>query len=119
MSNRERHPFRTDNSAEKLRWAEVPPQPVFEKSVINPANSYVRCYLLGECSVAVTREYGEWHMSIAHPGRYPTWDEVAQARYRAIPKGVWMALMLPPPEEYVNIHPNCFQLIQVPDRSHQ
>jgi hypothetical protein len=113
MSNKLRHPFRTDNAASGLPWKELPTTAEMERSMINAANSYLRRYMLGECSVIVTKEFGEWHLSIAHPSRYPTWDEVAQARYRATPKDVWMALMLPPPEHYVNIHERCFQLVQV------
>jgi len=63
--------------------------------------------------VIVTREFGNWHLSIAHPLRYPTWDEIAEARYRILPDGVTMALLLPPRAEYVNVNPNCFQLFQV------
>lgn len=109
------HPFRTNNAAAELRWSEHPSMPALERSLVNPANSYLRVYRLGECAVVVTREYGEWHVSISHPKRYPTWDEVAQARYRAIPKHIWMAMMLPPPEHYVDLNPNCPHLVQVPE----
>lgn len=51
-----------------------------------------------------------WHMSISHSERYPTWDEVSEARYRFVPDEVTMVMHLPPRGEYVNIHPNCFQL---------
>jgi hypothetical protein len=104
------HPFRTNLASSKLRWRELPPRA--DEPLINAANSYVRQYTLGECTVLVTRESGRWHLSIAHRLRYPTWDEVAEARYRAIPDDVWMALHLPPRGEYVDLHPNCFQLIQ-------
>jgi hypothetical protein len=69
-----------------------------------------KAYLLGECSVLISREHGEWHLSIAHPTRYPTWDEIAQARYRLLPPEIWVALYLPPADQYVNFHRNCFQL---------
>ena len=39
---------------------------------------------------------------------------IAEARYRTIPNDVWMALPLPPKEHYINLNPNCFQLMQVP-----
>jgi hypothetical protein len=57
-----------------------------------------------------------WHLSIAHPDRYPTWDEIADARYGLIPDDVTMAMLLPPRGEYVNEHPHCFHLWQVEDR---
>lgn len=57
-----------------------------------------------------------WHMSIAHIDRYPTWDEIADARYRLCPEEITMAMLLPPPGEYVNEHPHCFHLWQVDDK---
>lgn len=57
-----------------------------------------------------------WHLSIAHPDRYPSWDEIADARYELVPDDVTMALLLPPPGEYVNEHPHCFHLWQIDDR---
>lgn len=57
-----------------------------------------------------------FHLSIAHPDRYPTWDEVADARYELIPDDVTMAMLLPPSGEYVNAHEHCFHLWQIDDR---
>lgn len=57
-----------------------------------------------------------WHLSIAHAERYPTWDEIADARYELVPEDVTMALLLPPPGEYVNEHEHCFHLWQIDDR---
>jgi hypothetical protein len=64
-----------------------------------------------------------WHLSISHrtnehppePGRYPTWDEIKEARYRFLPPDITVAMILPPPGEYVNVHDTCFHLWQVPD----
>lgn len=96
-----------------LPLRELPPDDVTDRMFVNSHNSYVRRYTLGACSVIVTKEFGHWHLSIAHPSRYPAWDEIAEARYRLIPDGVTVALVLPPKSEYVNIHPNCFQLVEV------
>ena len=64
----------------------------------------------------------QWHLSISHrtngrhpqPGRYPAWDEIAEARYRFVPDGVTMAMLLPPKAQYINAHETCFHLWQVP-----
>ena len=53
---------------------------------------------------------GHWHLSISHPFRYPSWDEIKGARYELVPHHVTMAMMLPPPSEFVNIHENCFHM---------
>lgn len=98
-----------------LKLREIPPPRSLERSLIVPnVNSYLRTYALGECSLIVTKELGRFHMSIAHPRRYPTWDEIAEARYRVIPEHVTMVMVLPPLREYVNTHENCFQLKEVP-----
>jgi hypothetical protein len=82
----------------------------------------------GHLSVLVGREPSAdrsqvlWHLSISHrtnearpqPGRYPTWDEIADARYRFCPDDVTMAMLLPPKSEYVNAHATTFHLWQVP-----
>jgi hypothetical protein len=54
-----------------------------------------------------------WHLSISHPTRYPTWDEIKAARYDLLPDDCTMGMLLPPSGEYVNVHPNCFHLHEV------
>lgn len=71
-----------------------------------------RRYQMDECSVIVGKAPKGWHMSISHPSRNPTWEEVRDARYKLVPNGVTMAMLLPPKEEYVNIHSHCFHLWQ-------
>jgi hypothetical protein len=72
-------------------------------------------------SVFVGEEDEAWHMSISHrwnednsPGRYPTWDEIRDARYEFCPKAAIMAMILPPKENYVNVHATTFHLFQIP-----
>ena len=43
-----------------------------------------------------------WHLSISCECRYPTWDEIADARYQLLPNDVYVAMFLPPPRDYVN-----------------
>lgn len=72
-----------------------------------------RAFQLGQCFVICGIESGMWHMSISRIDRYPTWDEIKEARYRFVPDNVTMAMILPPRKEYVNLHPNCFHLHQI------
>lgn len=73
----------------------------------------------GHLSVFAGPEPDGWHLSISHrrnnllPGRYPTWDEIRQARYAFVPHDITMALLLPPESEYVNIHETTFHLWQI------
>ena len=81
-------------------------------------------WTMGECTVMLAREphvgfgsgsYG-WHLSISHPSRYPTWDEIKMARYSlpAIAE-VTMAQVLGPVAdgEWVNIAENCFHWYEI------
>mgnify|MGYP000901348226 CR=1 FL=1 len=74
-----------------------------------------KAFMFGKCSVLVGKERGRWHLSIAHPQRLPTWEEVRDARYNFTPENVTMVMILPHPEQYVNIHPNCFHLWETKD----
>ncbi len=75
----------------------------------------LRAFLMGECSVFLAREEGCWHVSIAHPDRYPTWDEIKEVRYAMMPGDITVAMLLPPKEVYVNVHENCFHLWEIDD----
>ena len=64
----------------------------------------------------------EWHLSIAMKSKFlvgnsgprlPTWDELKDARYRFCPRTVTMAMILPPPSEYVNVHQTTFHLYEL------
>jgi len=80
-----------------------------------------KAYRFGPCSVIVSqddmKERGiyvkRWHLSIAHQTRYPTWDEIKEARYRLLPDNVTMAMLLPPKDQFVNLHSNCFHLYEI------
>jgi hypothetical protein len=87
------------------RWKEIP-CPML----------YCKAYRWGSCTVFVRQEPKiGWHLSISQPYRYPTWQEIKAARYDLLPHDVTMAMILPPTDEYVNVHPNCFHLHQIPN----
>lgn len=70
----------------------------------------------GRLTVLITREPAGragrmlWHLSISHPARYPSWDEIHGARYDLLPEDITVAMLLPPKSEYVNFHAHCFHL---------
>lgn len=65
-------------------------------------------------SVSVTADGPNgWHLSISGHTRYPTWDEIVDARYRLVPDEVTMAQLLPPRDEWVNADEYCFHLHEV------
>ena len=69
-----------------------------------------------------------WHLSISFRsnsvlnsrggpmagGRLPTWEEIKDARYRFCPDEVYMAMILPPKDEFVNLHTTAMHLYEVP-----
>ena len=75
-----------------------------------------QAYALGECSICVGTDPGSGlqHLSIAHPKRLPTWDEVKEARYRLMAPDAVVAMILPPEADYINIHSHCFHLQELP-----
>lgn len=66
-------------------------------------------YYMGRCTITVGTSHLGYHLSIAHPKRYPTWDEIAKARYELLPADLTFVMVFPPSENYVN-HNNCFHL---------
>jgi hypothetical protein len=70
----------------------------------------VRIFRCGMLTVFVATENGMLHLSISHPMRYPNWDEIKAARYDLLPNDMTFALLLPPMQQYVNTHRNCFHL---------
>lgn len=74
----------------------------------------VKHYRIGECNAYYTVDAGKHHISISHTKRLPTWDEVKASR-GLVPDDVTMAMLLPPGEDYINIHNFCFHLWEIRD----
>lgn len=77
--------------------------------------SGTKVYKKGGLVAAVSIENGLYHMSISHKSRYPIYNEIKDARYSLIPDNHYMAQILPPKKEFVNIHENCFHLFELSD----
>jgi len=78
-----------------------------------------RWWRIGPCTLAAGLELlgGEqrYHMSIAHPRRLPTWDEIKEAKQVAEREGAIDAartyvMPFPPRSAWLSIHPFCFHL---------
>lgn len=109
---------------DKIKWIECKPW--------NGLRQYQAIVKDGHLTVLVGREpvgpngKMSWHLSISHrsnvilsslgapaPGRLPVWDEIKNARYTFCPDGIYMAMILPPSSEYVNLHPTTMHLHEV------
>jgi hypothetical protein len=78
--------------------------------------AYYRNVSDGRLRAILGEEPDGWHLSVSfvnHRGdgtRYPTWDEIADARYRLAPEEITLVMFLPPPEAYVALHDTTFHL---------
>jgi len=81
---------------------------------VAPEARVVYCGAFGRCSVIVTDEPHEYgvvrHASIAHPWRYPTWEEIVQVRDQFFGPDTECVMFIPSRKEHVNLHPNAFHL---------
>lgn len=84
--------------------------------ILHPDSEDMMRYRLGECIVLRSIDDGLYHLSIFHPNRYPTWDEIKEARERLLPLSKHFAMIFPRPQDYVNIHNNCFHLWELEER---
>lgn len=99
--------------------------------VLLGAKGYERRVHDGILLALVVEEPAGWHMSISHrgnqrragqphqrnPARYPSWDELAHARYELLPHTVDFVMHLPPPAEYIALHDTTFHLHEHPERT--
>jgi hypothetical protein len=79
---------------------------------------YNKAFERDGCLIWVTRDRHadntvHWHMSISRRDRYPSWNEIRDARYELLPDNITMAMLLPPKDQYVDLHPNCFHLHEI------
>lgn len=109
------------NAIRFRRWPEM------EAAVsrVHPHRVYVAAVADGQLRVMTSQdpvEIGEaWRLSasVMQPDgncvRYPTWDELKLARYRLIPKGINMAMIMPSDHSlYVDAMPLCLQMVECP-----
>jgi hypothetical protein len=64
-------------------------------------------YRVGGASVIQT---DKTHLSISCPDRDPSWEEIAAARYALLPRLKDCVMLLPPEDDYVNVHEHCFHV---------
>ena len=91
---------------EEPELRELPPPK--ELRWLKRASEELHCFAFGECTVLLSREDSDhgglrWHLSISHPHRHPSWDEIKTARYRLCGPDLVMAMILPRAEDYVNV----------------
>jgi len=94
-------------------FIEVPVPPEVLAHLMAAGSTRVRHYRAQGLMVFTSIDKGLWHLSISASRRYPTWDEIAEARYQLCPDNITMAMLLPPRGEYVNLHDTTFHLHEI------
>ena len=83
-------------------------------TVIQFGDASVRWFKMGKIRACLTLDDNlGYTLSVSHNRRYPTWDEVCHLRYELIPDNHTMMMMLPPKDEYINMHNFCFILTEL------
>lgn len=49
-------------------------------------------------------EDGKLHVSFSYARRLPDWNDIKRVRYEFTPDRLYMAIILPPSSQYVNLH---------------
>lgn len=61
---------------------------------------------------------GRWgpllHTSMSYPDHDPAWNEIKMVREIFFPGDMDVSMILPRKADYVNVHPHCFHLWQMP-----
>ena len=93
----------------KYKKFEIPPLLL----ALNPLEKDIKGYRKDGAVIMVgTMPSGKKHLSISFKDRYPTWDEIKDARYALLPDHLDMAMYLPSKEDYVDVMTNCFHLFE-------
>jgi hypothetical protein len=77
-----------------------------------------KIYAWGQIRAVVSLEDDDlWHMSVSHPTRPPTLEEIRAAWYELVPDAGWItgALTFPPGAEYAPNYENCFHICELAD----
>ena len=112
-------------SKQRSKWEPIKANPdaAWERALVANGAELVGIYerRLGDGVLRsiVTRNRGKWHISVSFTdnrgkqSRYPRWDETADARYTLCPDEITMAMLLPPPSQYVAAHATTFHLHEI------
>lgn len=73
-------------------------------------------FKIGELVVLISHneDEGGWHMSMSKKDKMPTYEEMKDMRYKMLPNRIYACEIFPPREEFVNRHPFCRHLWEMP-----
>lgn len=100
----------TRNPDRRRELREIP-IPARVAALIEPDS---RAFVMSGCRILVSQQRVGWHLSISREDRLPSWEDVRDARYALIPDEAVIVMLLPPRDEYVNVHEYTLQLYEIP-----
>ena len=56
------------------------------------------------------------HVSVSRNDRYPSWDEIVAVKDQFFGDDKDAVMHLPRKSQYVNLHPNCFHIWELPEK---
>lgn len=75
-----------------------------------------RHYRMGRVTIQAGKQSGYRYLSISHPERDPTWDEIKHVQNELRP-GVFFCMPMPPEEWWLSIAPRCYHVYEVKDEA--
>ncbi len=96
-------------------WREISPR---DTSIPDEFSSKIRAYVRGNgmglrvlTGIEPHTDGKTWlHISISRPKRNPSWEDIKEVKDIFIGRDKEAVQVLPPQEEYVNLHEYCFHL---------
>jgi len=70
----------------------------------------MECFAMLDCRILRSVDGGKLHVSVSTTHRLPTWEEMKRVRYELMPNKMYVGIILPPKEEYVNEMEFCHHL---------
>ena len=86
---------------------------------IAPLPNRPGCFEAGPLKIILTNHPSDgWHLSVSRKDRIPTWPEIMWAKRHLVPKDIFMVVMVPPDQYWMNGFSNVIQLTEVTEPRH-
>jgi hypothetical protein len=102
-------------------WTEVPIEEDMAAQWAAMSYEAPRIFRKGDLTAMVGREPCggnesdvRWHVSISHPERVPSWQELVEAAHSCRP-GICFSIGVPPRSWWMNVHPHVLHLWETRD----
>ena len=85
------------------------------KEIESPIIGALAYTYTGGCKVIKNKERGFWHITIKHPSRNPTIEEICEITYALLPENARAMMLIPPKNVYIkNVYE--FRIWEMPNK---